>query len=94
MQFKAEIGSIHMLSAFTKMNYGIEERHHGPSDALHNPSEPFRFRRQCYNLIPAESDSSPHAHTQRHTISIKIQESRKLKFKDKDFRNFDIQDLP
>ncbi|GJT04407.1 hypothetical protein Tco_0838869 [Tanacetum coccineum] len=31
---------------------------------------------------------------QRHTISIKIQESRKLKFKDKDFRNSDIQDLP
>ncbi|GJR95499.1 hypothetical protein Tco_0267673 [Tanacetum coccineum] len=31
---------------------------------------------------------------QRHTICIKIQESRKLKFKDKDFRNSDIQDLP
>ncbi|GKA58886.1 hypothetical protein Tco_0758199 [Tanacetum coccineum] len=31
---------------------------------------------------------------QRHTISIKIQESRKLKFKDKDFRNSDFQDLP
>ncbi|GJW33362.1 hypothetical protein Tco_0053394 [Tanacetum coccineum] len=31
---------------------------------------------------------------QRHTISIKIQESRKLKFKDKDFYNSDIQDLP
>ncbi|GKE08953.1 hypothetical protein Tco_1412504 [Tanacetum coccineum] len=27
-----------MLSIFTKMNYGIEERHHGPSDAPHNPS--------------------------------------------------------
>ncbi|GKC27903.1 hypothetical protein Tco_1035197 [Tanacetum coccineum] len=31
---------------------------------------------------------------QRHTISIKIQESRKRKFKDKDFRNSDIKDLP
>ncbi|GJU33678.1 hypothetical protein Tco_1182032 [Tanacetum coccineum] len=31
-----------MLSVFTKMNSGIEERHHGPSDALHNPSQPFK----------------------------------------------------
>ncbi|GJV77107.1 hypothetical protein Tco_1508691 [Tanacetum coccineum] len=31
---------------------------------------------------------------QRHTISIKIQESRKLKYKDNDFRNSEVQDLP
>ncbi|GJT79769.1 hypothetical protein Tco_1054111 [Tanacetum coccineum] len=31
-----------MLSVFTKMNSGIEERHHGPSDALRNPSQPFK----------------------------------------------------
>nr|GEV28726.1 putative reverse transcriptase domain-containing protein [Tanacetum cinerariifolium] len=40
---KAETESIHMLSVFTKMNSGIEERHHGPSDALHNPFQPFKF---------------------------------------------------
>ncbi|GKE79711.1 hypothetical protein Tco_1549711 [Tanacetum coccineum] len=32
-----------MLSVFTKMNYGIAERHHVPSDALHNSSQPFKF---------------------------------------------------
>ncbi|GJW57107.1 hypothetical protein Tco_0103838 [Tanacetum coccineum] len=26
-----------------KMMYGIEESHHGPSDAMHNPSHPFKF---------------------------------------------------
>ncbi|GJZ77958.1 hypothetical protein Tco_0642630, partial [Tanacetum coccineum] len=31
-----------MLAAFIKINSGIEERHHGPSDALHNPSHPFK----------------------------------------------------
>ncbi|GJW55817.1 retrovirus-related pol polyprotein from transposon TNT 1-94 [Tanacetum coccineum] len=118
----------------------LETRHHGPSDALHNPSQPFKFlskdsglivteinttsidfltpkqastagnpvkeillrlnlpdhRRRCYNLIPGESDSLPYTHAQatKTTISIKIQESRKLKFKDKDFHNSDIQDLP
>ncbi|GKB07704.1 hypothetical protein Tco_0835988 [Tanacetum coccineum] len=39
----AEIGSTHMLSVFKKMNSSIEERHHGPSDALRNPSQPFKF---------------------------------------------------
>ncbi|GJU61228.1 hypothetical protein Tco_1243063 [Tanacetum coccineum] len=32
-----------MLSVFTKRDFSIEERHHGPSDALHNPSQPFKF---------------------------------------------------
>nr|GEW21497.1 hypothetical protein [Tanacetum cinerariifolium] len=40
---KAETESIHMLLVFTKMNFGIKERHHGPNDALHNPFQPFKF---------------------------------------------------
>ncbi|GJY64764.1 hypothetical protein Tco_0466224 [Tanacetum coccineum] len=42
-----------------------------------------RYKRRCCSFIPAESDSQPRAHTQatKTTISIKIQESRKLKFK-------------
>ncbi|GJU52791.1 transposon TX1 [Tanacetum coccineum] len=39
----AETGSIHNLSVFTKMIVGIEEIRHGPSDAMHNPSRPFKF---------------------------------------------------
>ncbi|GJW84043.1 hypothetical protein Tco_0157188 [Tanacetum coccineum] len=39
----AETGSIHNLSVFTKMNSDIEERRHRPSDAMHNPSQPFKF---------------------------------------------------
>ncbi|GJV27428.1 hypothetical protein Tco_1383876 [Tanacetum coccineum] len=40
-----------------------------------------RLRRWSYDLIPAESDSLSHAHAQarKTIISIKIQESRKLK---------------
>ncbi|GKB91174.1 ribonuclease H-like domain-containing protein [Tanacetum coccineum] len=38
-----ETGSIHNLSIFTKMNSDIEGRHHGHSDAMHNPSQPFEF---------------------------------------------------
>ncbi|GKE42616.1 hypothetical protein Tco_1469900 [Tanacetum coccineum] len=66
----AETGSIHNLSVFTKMNSDIEERRHGPSDAMHNPSQPFKFLSTdtCYTVvavsIPAEVDSSPHAHAQ------------------------------
>ncbi|GKB61345.1 hypothetical protein Tco_0917531, partial [Tanacetum coccineum] len=42
-----------------------------------------RYKRRCCSLIPAESDSLPHAHAQtlKTTISIKIQESRKLKYR-------------
>ncbi|GKB08033.1 hypothetical protein Tco_0836317 [Tanacetum coccineum] len=39
----AETGSIHNLSVFTKINSDIEERHHGPSDAMHNPYQLFKF---------------------------------------------------
>ncbi|GJQ99323.1 hypothetical protein Tco_0522308 [Tanacetum coccineum] len=39
----AETESIHNLSVFTKMNSDIEERRHGPSDAVQNPSQPFKF---------------------------------------------------
>ncbi|GJX64140.1 hypothetical protein Tco_0298483 [Tanacetum coccineum] len=53
----------------------------GGSSKLNLPDH--RFRRRCRNLIPAESNSQPRAHTQatKTTISIKIQESRKPKFR-------------
>ncbi|GKD86012.1 hypothetical protein Tco_1357166 [Tanacetum coccineum] len=42
----AETRSIHNLSVFTKMNSDIEERRHRPSDAMHNPSQTFKFSQQ------------------------------------------------
>nr|GEW75955.1 hypothetical protein [Tanacetum cinerariifolium] len=75
---KAETGSIHMLSVFTKVNSdgnpsrAIIKQALGRSyalswkpcqgDSLNLPDH--RFRRRCCSLIPAESDSSPHAHAQ------------------------------
>ncbi|GJR18773.1 hypothetical protein Tco_0967300 [Tanacetum coccineum] len=38
----AETGSIHMLSETPKLLYGIEDSHHGPSDAMHNPPQPLK----------------------------------------------------
>nr|GEV58420.1 hypothetical protein [Tanacetum cinerariifolium] len=53
-------------------------------------------KQQCSNHIPDESDLLPHAHAQAAKTYYKHQDSRirKLKFKDKDFRNSNIQDLP
>ncbi|GJV27555.1 retrovirus-related pol polyprotein from transposon TNT 1-94 [Tanacetum coccineum] len=61
----------------------------GGSSKLNLPDH----RRRCINLIPAESDSLPHAHAQTTKTYYKHQESYSLN-KDKDFRNFNIQDLP
>ncbi|GKD61005.1 hypothetical protein Tco_1298514 [Tanacetum coccineum] len=33
---------------------GVEERHHGPSDAMHNPSQPFEFLSKDTCLIVTE----------------------------------------
>ncbi|GJZ82953.1 hypothetical protein Tco_0648126 [Tanacetum coccineum] len=49
-------------------------------------SNPFQLSLIYYHMLMFK--------LQRHTISIKTQESRKLKLKEKDFRNSDIQDLP
>ncbi|GJV02210.1 hypothetical protein Tco_1335779 [Tanacetum coccineum] len=38
----AETGSIHMLSETPKLLSGIEDSYHGPSDAMHNPSQPLK----------------------------------------------------
>ncbi|GJT40301.1 integrase, catalytic region, zinc finger, CCHC-type containing protein [Tanacetum coccineum] len=86
----AKTGSIHNLSVFTKMNSNIEERRHGPSDAMHNPSQPF-------NLIPAESNSLLHAHTQAIKTYYNHQDSRIKKAQELNTKtsiNSDIQDLP
>ncbi|GJR43441.1 hypothetical protein Tco_1311544 [Tanacetum coccineum] len=136
------------------MNSDIEERRHGPSDAMHNPSQPFefasqldtcriygnprlkpssnkllvgecvilyanqnsavagnpvkevlpklnlpdhRYKRRCCSLIPAESDSLPHAHTQATKTYYKHQDSRikkAQKLNTKTSANSDIQNLP
>ncbi|GJS81353.1 hypothetical protein Tco_0747894 [Tanacetum coccineum] len=36
----AKTGSIHMLSETPKLLSGIEDSHHGTSDAMHNPPQP------------------------------------------------------
>ncbi|GKD07924.1 hypothetical protein Tco_1187609 [Tanacetum coccineum] len=56
-----------------------------------------RYKRWCCSLIPAESNSLPHAHAQTTKTYYKHQDSRFKKaqeFKTKTFTNADIQDLP
>ncbi|GJU18207.1 hypothetical protein Tco_1146173 [Tanacetum coccineum] len=56
-----------------------------------------RYKRWCCSLIPAESDSLPHAHTQATKTYYKNQDSRIKKAQElntKTFANSDIQDLP
>nr|GEV90250.1 retrovirus-related Pol polyprotein from transposon TNT 1-94 [Tanacetum cinerariifolium] len=59
-------------------------------------SKTFRIRRRCCSLIPAESNSSPHAHAQTtktyYTSRFKNQESSNSKTKNS--ANSDKQDLP
>ncbi|GJV42381.1 hypothetical protein Tco_1420821 [Tanacetum coccineum] len=84
------------------MNSDIEERRHGPSDSMHNPSQPFKFLSTdtCTNdgvasLILTESNSLPHAHTQTTKTYYKHQDSRiKNAQNTKTFANSDIQYLP
>ncbi|GKG23297.1 hypothetical protein Tco_0391333, partial [Tanacetum coccineum] len=55
------------------------------------------YKRRCCSLIPAESDSLPHAHTQPTKTYYKHQDSRIKKDQElntKTSTNFDIQDLP
>ncbi|GJW56042.1 retrovirus-related pol polyprotein from transposon TNT 1-94 [Tanacetum coccineum] len=56
-----------------------------------------RYKRRCCSLIPAESDSLPHAHTQTTKTYYKHQDSsikKAQELKTKTFANYDIQDLP
>nr|GEV26012.1 ribonuclease H-like domain-containing protein [Tanacetum cinerariifolium] len=56
-----------------------------------------RIRRRCCSLIPAESNSSPHAHSRNTKTYYKHQDSTIMKaqeLKTKSFANSDIQDLP
>ncbi|GJU15745.1 ribonuclease H-like domain-containing protein [Tanacetum coccineum] len=55
------------------------------------------YKRRCWSLIPAESDSLPHAHAQTTKTYYKHQDSRIKKaqeFKTKTSTNSDIQDIP
>ncbi|GKE72176.1 hypothetical protein Tco_1534217 [Tanacetum coccineum] len=55
------------------------------------------YKRRCYSLILAKSDSLPHAHAQTIKTYYKHQDSRIKKaqeLKTKTFANSDIQDLP
>nr|GEY48311.1 hypothetical protein [Tanacetum cinerariifolium] len=61
------------------------------------PQIALRYKRQCCSLIPAESDSLPHAHAQATKTYYKHQDSRIKKaqeLKTKTSANSDIQDLP
>ncbi|GKE17553.1 hypothetical protein Tco_1425130 [Tanacetum coccineum] len=56
-----------------------------------------RYKLRCCSLIPAESDSLPHAHAQTTKTYYKHQDSRIKKaqeLKTKTSANSDIQDLP
>ncbi|GJR62844.1 hypothetical protein Tco_1505006 [Tanacetum coccineum] len=56
-----------------------------------------RYKRRCCSLIPAESNSLPHAHTQATKTYYKHQDSRIKKAQElntKTSANSDIQDLP
>ncbi|GJT30317.1 hypothetical protein Tco_0910592 [Tanacetum coccineum] len=46
----AEIGSIHMLSEISKLLSGIEDSHHGPSHAMHNPPQPLKILHVFYKM--------------------------------------------
>ncbi|GJV73546.1 hypothetical protein Tco_1493541 [Tanacetum coccineum] len=64
-------------------------------DSLNLPDH--RYKRRCCSLIPAESNSLPHAHAQTTKTYYKHQDSRIKKaqeFKTKTSANSDIQDLP
>ncbi|GJU62217.1 hypothetical protein Tco_1244052 [Tanacetum coccineum] len=57
----------------------------------------WRYKRRCCSLIPAESDSLPHAHTQATKTYYKHQDSRINKAQElntKTSASSDIQDLP
>ncbi|GJS91711.1 hypothetical protein Tco_0774347 [Tanacetum coccineum] len=67
----------------------------GGSSKLNLPDH--RYKRRCCSLIPAESDSLPHAHAQTTKAYYKHQDSKIKKaqeLKTKTFANSDIQDLP
>ncbi|GKE71258.1 hypothetical protein Tco_1529330, partial [Tanacetum coccineum] len=67
----------------------------GGSSKLNLPDH--RYKRRCCSLIPAESDSLPHAHTQATKTYYKHQDSRINKAQElntKTSTNSDIQDLP
>ncbi|GJR17045.1 hypothetical protein Tco_0965572 [Tanacetum coccineum] len=40
-----------MLSATPKLLSGIEDSHHGPSDAMHNPSQPFKVEKTLVSKL-------------------------------------------
>ncbi|GJR65745.1 ARID DNA-binding domain-containing protein [Tanacetum coccineum] len=40
-----------MLSATPKLLSGIEDSHHGPSDAMHNPPQPFKVRKTLVSKL-------------------------------------------
>ncbi|GJS56095.1 hypothetical protein Tco_0629457 [Tanacetum coccineum] len=67
----------------------------GGSSKLNLPDH--RYKRRCCSLIPAESDSLPHAHAQTTKTYYKHQDSRIKKaqvLKTKTSANSDKQDLP
>ncbi|GKA44625.1 hypothetical protein Tco_0737349 [Tanacetum coccineum] len=90
-----------ITAALIKVSAAQEERSYALSwkpcqgDSLNLPDH--RYKRRCCSLIPAESDSLPHAHAQTTKTYYKHQDSRIKKaqeLKTKTSANSDIQDLP
>nr|GEU63385.1 hypothetical protein [Tanacetum cinerariifolium] len=81
--------------------YTLRKRFYGydliPNNILvHDDSEVIRYKRRCYSLILAKSNSLPHAHAQTTKTYYKHQVSSIKKAQDlktKTFANSDIQDL-
>ncbi|GJY83450.1 hypothetical protein Tco_0496826 [Tanacetum coccineum] len=97
----------------TKIDLTLEQSQQGVSNdllsdtfSIHsddvNPSranikQALWYKRRCYSLIPAKSDSLPHAHAQTTKTYYKHQDSRIKKaqvLKTKTSANSDKQDLP
>ncbi|GJS42708.1 hypothetical protein Tco_0567751 [Tanacetum coccineum] len=81
----------------TKTELTLEQSQQGVSNDVLIHKDEFWYKRRCYSLIPAKSDSLPHAHAQTTKTYYWHQNSRIMKaqeLKTKTFANSDIQDLP
>ncbi|GKE47486.1 hypothetical protein Tco_1478744 [Tanacetum coccineum] len=47
-----------MLSATPKLLSGIEDSHHGPSDAIHNPPQPLKVFTMKMEILPVSTSNS------------------------------------
>ncbi|GJW65612.1 hypothetical protein Tco_0117496 [Tanacetum coccineum] len=90
-----EVTPFNLKKERIKRSYALELEYPVQGDSLNLPDH--RYKRRCCILIPAESNSLPHAHAQTTKTYYKHQDSRIMKapgLKTKTFANSDIQDFP